>query len=144
MNDKEQLIEQLLDLIGELFALLAPTLSFDRLSSDITVAQLRVLLGLRTLGISHMSAIALAAGVVPSTATGIVDNLVKKELVLRYPDPDDRRRVICKLSPMGQELINGVWTWGRSQIGNLLEGMTVEQLSNGCEGARTLLGKGTN
>ena len=47
------------------------------------------------------------------------------------------------LSPEGQELTNGVWTWGRAQIGNLLEGMSIEQLRNGCEGARTLLGKAT-
>ena len=145
MNDeKNSLVQEMLDLVGELFALVAPTLSLDHLTSDITVAQLRVLLGLRTLGPSPMSAIASAVGVVPSTATGIVDNLVGKELVLRYPDPDDRRRVICKLSSKGEELTNGIWTWGRSQIGSLLEGMSVAQLRNGCEGARVLLNKASD
>jgi len=143
-DEKNSLVQEMLDLVGELFALVAPTLSLEHLASDVTVAQLKVLLGLRTIGPSPMSAIASAAGVVPSTATGIVDNLVGKDLVSRYPDPDDRRRVICQLSPKGEELTNGIWTWGRSQIGNLLEGMSVEQLRYGCEGARTLLGKATN
>ncbi len=138
-DEKEKLIQQLLDVIEELFTLLAPTLSVDRLSSDVTVAQLRVLLGLGTLGPSSMSSVAIAAGIVPSTATGIVDNLVGKGLVLREPDPDDRRRVICKLSPEGQEMINNVWTWGRSQIGNLLEKLTVDQLRSSCEGGKALL-----
>jgi DNA-binding MarR family transcriptional regulator len=145
MNDeRNSLVQELLDMVGELFELVAPTLSLDHLASDITVAQLRVLLGLRTLGPSPMSAIASVAGVVPSTATGIVDNLVGKDLVSRYPDPDDRRRVICKLSPKGEDLTNGIWTWGRSQIESLLDGMSIEQLRNGCEGARSLLNKAPN
>ncbi|MFO8101199.1 MAG: MarR family transcriptional regulator [Dehalococcoidia bacterium] len=138
-DEKEKLVQQLLDIIEEFFTLLAPNLSLDRLSSDITVAQLRVLLGLGTLGPSSMSSLAAAAGIVPSTATGIVDNLVGKGLVLRDPDPEDRRRVICKLSPEGEEVINNVWTWGRAQIGNLLEKLTVSQLRASCEGGKALL-----
>jgi len=140
-KDKNKLVQELLDLIGELFTQLAPTLSLERLESDITVAQLRVLLGLRTLGPSPMSAIAATAGVVPSTATGIVDNLVAKGLVLRDPDPKDRRRVICRLSPDGESLVNNVWTWGRAQIRKLLNDMTVDQLRIGCDGGRMLLEK---
>ncbi|MFO8009442.1 MAG: MarR family transcriptional regulator [Dehalococcoidia bacterium] len=138
MGEREELIEELLELTEDLFAVLHPTLSLDKLASDITVAQLRVLIGLRTLGQSHMSAIANAAGVVPSTATGIVDNLVGKGLVSRKPDPNDRRRVVCRLSPEGEELVQGLWSWGRSQIGSLLESMPIEQLRNASEGARTL------
>ena len=139
MDEKENLIQEFLDLIGELFSYIAPTLVFDRLASDITVAQLKVLLGLKTIGPSPMSAIASVAGVVPSTATGIVDNLVGKGLVLRDQDASDRRRVICRLSPSGEELTNGVWTWGREQIANLLVNMSIEQIRNGCEGTRILL-----
>ena len=139
MDEKAALIHEFLDLIGELFSYIAPTLVFDRLASDITVAQLKVLLGLKTIGPSPMSAIATIAGVVPSTATGIVDNLVGKGLVLRDQDSNDRRRVICQLSPSGEQLTNGVWTWGREQIANLLENMSIEQIRNGCEGTRILL-----
>jgi predicted RND superfamily exporter protein len=41
-----------------------------------------------------MGAIASATGVALSTATGIVDHLVKKGLVLRDADPQDRRLVM--------------------------------------------------
>lgn len=139
MDERATLIQDFLDVIGELFSYVAPTLVFDRLASDITVAQLKVLLGLRTMGPSPMSALAGIAGVVPSTATGIVDNLVGKGLVLRDQDPNDRRRVICRLSSEGEELTNGVWTWGREQIAGLLENISTEQIRNGYEGSRILL-----
>ncbi len=138
-NEKEELIQELLDSIGALFEYVAPSFTIDLKASDITVAQLRVLLGLRTLGSSPMSSIAESVGVVPSTATGIVDNLVGKGLVLRDPDPNDRRRVICRLSPEGKDLTNGIWSWGRDQIRNFLEGISIDQLRNGCEGSRMIL-----
>ena len=137
-QEKEALIQQLLTLTEELYEILAPSLSFDRLASDVTVAQLRVLLGLRSLGPSPMSSIAEAAGVVPSTATGIIDNLVAKDLVTRGTDPNDRRRVICALSPEGHALMESLWVTGRLQVTKLLAGMTVDQLQNACNGAEIL------
>jgi len=113
--------------------MLVPNLPLERLKLDVTIAQLRVLLVLRTGGPSRMSAIASAAGIAPSTATGIVDHLVAKGLVLREDDPQDRRAVICKLSSEGQDLVNGLWTWGRSQIERLLQTLTFEQLRHASE-----------
>lgn len=138
-EERQHLVQRFLYLTGELFDEIAPSLSLDRLASDVTVAQLRILFVLRNGGPSPMSTIASEAGVVPSTATGIVDNLVGKGLVLREDDPDDRRRVICRLSPEGQLLVNGLWTWGRDQIEGVLESLTVEQLESGCEVIEVLL-----
>jgi DNA-binding MarR family transcriptional regulator len=86
-----------------------------------------------------MSAIASVLDVALSTATGIVDNLVKKELVVREADPNDRRLVICRLSPAGQELIGGLWRSGEFQMERLLNGLTLEQLKKAAEVAKILL-----
>ncbi len=137
-DDRQILVDRILVLAEDLFNLLTPNLSLDGLASDITVAQLRVLLALRAGGTCSMSAIASKAGVVPSTATGIVDNLVAKGLILREDDPEDRRRVNCKLSPEGWNLVNGLWTWGRSQIESLLMDLTIEQLTNSYHAAEIL------
>ncbi len=80
-----------------------------------------------------MSSLAAAARVVPSSATGIVDNLVGRGLVSREDDPRDRRRVICQLSPEGQAMIDSLWTWGRSQVEKLLTGLDENQLEYACE-----------
>jgi DNA-binding MarR family transcriptional regulator len=107
--------------------------------SDMTVAQLRVLLLLYTEGQSRMSSIASTLGIAVSTATGIIDNLVKKELVTRSADAEDRRVVICGLSPKGQEIINRIWIYGQLQMEKLLNGLTPEQLEKAKEVADFLL-----
>ncbi|MCK4274808.1 MAG: winged helix-turn-helix transcriptional regulator, partial [Dehalococcoidales bacterium] len=88
---------------------------------------------------SRMSSIASVLDVALSTATGIVENLVRKELVVREADPHDRRLVICKLSPAGQELIGGLWRSGEFQMERLLDGLTLEQLKKAAEVAEMLL-----
>jgi DNA-binding MarR family transcriptional regulator len=104
-----------------------------------TVAQLRILLLLHTDGPSRMSSIAAKLGIAVSTATGIIDNLVKKDLVGRGADPEDRRVVICFLSPPGRQIINSIWLQGQSQMEYLLNGLSREQLQKAKEVADFLL-----
>ena len=138
-QNRETLVQHILETSGRIYGALNPTIRLELLSADITVAQLRVLLILLTDGPSRMSAIASILDVALSTATGIVDNLVKKELVVRKADPDDRRLVICKLAPAGQELMNGLWRSGEFQMERLLDGLTIEQLKKADEVAGILL-----
>ncbi len=51
----------------------------------------------------HMTAIAEAAFLPPPTLTKLVDQLVDQNLVHRRVDPLDRRRVLARLTPRGQE-----------------------------------------
>lgn len=127
-QNEEVLIQHILETSGKIYGALNPTIRLEMLSSDLTVAQLRTLLILHTDGPSRMSHIASVLDVALSTATGIVDNLVKKEMVAREDDPHDRRLVICKLSPAGQELIGGLWRSGEFQMERLLDGLSPGQL----------------
>ncbi len=86
-----------------------------------------------------MSFIASSLGITLSTATGIVDNLVKKELVVRGADSEDRRLVICALSSQGQEIINRMWELGQLQMEKLLDGLSLEELGKSHEIAEILL-----
>lgn len=138
-QNKEALVQYILETSGNIYGALNPTIRLELLSSDLTVAQLRVLLILHTGGPSRMSSIASVLHVALSTATGIVENLVRKELVVREADPHDRRLVICKLSPAGQELIGGLWRSGEFQMERLLDGLTLEQLKKAAEVAEMLL-----
>jgi len=49
----------------------------------------------------------------PSTATGVVDRLVKQELVRRERDGDDRRRVRVYLTERGRDVILEIQTRNR-------------------------------
>jgi DNA-binding MarR family transcriptional regulator len=133
------LVKKILELAEAIYNRLSPRIPTEWLSSDLTVAQLRVLLVLQAAGPSRMSDIATTLEVALPTATGIVDKLVKKELVVREDDPQDRRLVIARLSAGGQEIINGLWISGQIQMERLLDGLTPEQLTKAAEVAEMLL-----
>jgi DNA-binding MarR family transcriptional regulator len=139
-QDSEILVQHILKLAEDIYRAIKPGIPPEWLTSDLTVAQLRVLLILHTEGASRMSTIASSIGIALSTATGIVDNLVKKGLINRGDDPEDRRLVICTLSSEGQETINRLWTLGQFQIEKLLDGLSLEELSKADEVAEILLG----
>jgi DNA-binding MarR family transcriptional regulator len=137
--DRQRLIEHILKLSEDIFRLVTPIVPSEWLSSDVTVAQLRVLLLLYTEGPSRMSAVAAGLGIALSTATGIMDNLVNKSLVERGALPDDRRVVLCRLTARGQELVSHVWDLGRTQVDRLLRGLTPRQLQQAAAVAESLL-----
>ncbi len=138
-NDSRNLVKQILYASENIFQVMGITIPPEWLMTDMTVAQLRVLLLLHTEGPSRMSSIAATLGIAVSTATGIIDNLVKKELVSRRADTEDRRVVICVLSPKGQAVINSIWIYGQLQMKKLLNGLSPEQLEKAKEVAEMLL-----
>jgi DNA-binding MarR family transcriptional regulator len=135
----ETLIRHILRLSEDIYRTIKLSVPREWLTSDMTVAQLRVLVLLYSEGPSQMGYIASSLEVAVSTTTGILDNLVRKGLVTRGADPEDRRLVICTLSPQGQESIKRMWTLGQSQIRGLLQGLSVEQLKKASEVAEFLL-----
>ncbi len=137
-RNEAALVDEILKMSGDIFSAIPIAVPAEWLSLDLTVAQLRVMLVLHARGASRMSVIAAEMDVALSTATGIVDNLVKKGLVMRQTDPRDRRRVIAALAPAGQELINRLWLSGQFQIEQLLDGLTEAQLEKAAAVARML------
>jgi DNA-binding MarR family transcriptional regulator len=138
-QERRKLIKRILKLSEAIFQEVKPIIPSEWLTSDVTVAQLRVLLVLYAKGSSRMSAIASYIGIAISTATSIVDNLVKKRLVVRSNDPEDRRLVICELSREGQILISRLWMLGRVQLERLLQGLDLKQLKKAADVADFIL-----
>ncbi len=52
----------------------------------------------------------------PATASGVIDSLERKKLILRTRDPEDRRRVHLSLTPAGKKMAGVV-----EDIGNEIE-----------------------
>jgi DNA-binding MarR family transcriptional regulator len=127
-EDKEQLAQHILQMATRLFEMIGLAVPQEWLSSDLTVTQLRVMVTLQTAGSAKMSDLAAGIGVALPTATGIVDNLVNKGLVIRETSPRDRRVVICRLSPQGIEMIGKLWEFSGQQIKKMLEGLSYDQL----------------
>lgn len=138
-QEKQALMRRIPELAEDIYRALRPVVPAEWLTSDITVAQLRILLLLYTEGPLQMSSLASSAGIAVSTATGIVDNLFRKGLVQRQASPEDRRLVICSLSPAGQELVRRLWAVSRSQIEKLIRGLSLAQLRKVAEVVEILL-----
>jgi DNA-binding MarR family transcriptional regulator len=137
-TDKQQLNRHILRIVEEIYKMIGPAVPDEWLSSDLTVTQFRLLLVLHTFGPLRMSDIAARLKVTLPTTTIIVDNLVRKNLVQREANPQDRRLVICILSPEGQALINKLWGSGQMIIEKLLEGLTAAQMQKATEVADLL------
>lgn len=136
--DKQNLNQQILHIVEEIYKLIGPAVPDDWLTSDLTITQFRLLLVLHTFGPLRMSDIAAKLKVTYPTTTAIVDNLVRKKLVGRETNLQDRRLVICTLSAEGQAIINKLWGSGRMVIEKLLDGLTAEQMQKTAEMADIL------
>ena len=83
-------VEYVLDLANRVFRELLPIIPKEVLQFDLTMPQLKVVLLLFLNGQMRMSDIASALGVSLATATGVVDRLVDREIILRDTDASDR------------------------------------------------------
>ena len=122
MNESQnkELIEHILQLSDKAFRELVPMLPTEWLQLDLTMPQLKVVLLLFLSGPSRMSEIASALDVSLATASGVVDRLAERKIVLRENDPDDRRVVLCRLSENGENMIGGLWHLARERTRELL------------------------
>lgn len=107
--NKEKLIESTLALADRGFRELFAFMPKEWLSMDLTAGQLRALLLLYTNGPTRMSDISSALGVSMATATGVIDRIVERGIVVRESDPNDRRIVRCRVSREGEKLVSGLW-----------------------------------
>jgi len=119
-SQKKEMIERILWLSDKTFRDLLPMVPTEWLQLDLTMPQLKVVLLLYLNGPSRMSEIASALDVSLATATGVVDRLVERKIVLRESHPDDRRVVLCCLSEKGEEMIGGLWHLARERVRELL------------------------
>ena len=96
---------------------------------DVTHGQVRVL---RTLDHAdrplRLSELANQLGIVPRSATSVVDDLEAARLVARKPDPNDRRATLVDLTPAGADVLSTIRRSRRDAMVALIERLdTAEQ-----------------
>ena len=102
--EPDQLIEQIINDYGRAVGMFDPNRLEVWEELGLTMSQLRVLFMLSAIPGAPAGMVAETLKVRPSTATGVVDRLVKQDLVTRRRDADDRRRVRVYLTERGQEV----------------------------------------
>ncbi len=102
---------------------------------DMTLAQYRVLVFLDA-GVRPATQVAQLLDVTPPTVTSLVDALESRGLVARSADPDDRRRVVCSLTPAGRRALQRGDVLVGERLGRLLDRLApgeAEQAVSGLE-----------
>jgi DNA-binding MarR family transcriptional regulator len=75
---------------------------------DVTPSQARALGVLTRHGPMRLGALSEHLHIVPRSATEVVDALEEARLVVRRPDPDDRRATLVALTSRGEEVAAGI------------------------------------
>ena len=127
-DESEAIRREIVELSEQFYQHSSAPLPTELVKADLTMSQLRLLLILRTEGENSMSQVAHALGVALPTATGIVDRLVERDLVVRKADHLDRRVVLCALSEKGAALVERLWEIGKEQFYIILEPLEIEEL----------------
>jgi DNA-binding MarR family transcriptional regulator len=130
MNDKDHLVDSILGIADRLFRQLFNTVPEELLTLDATMPQMKIMLMLYLKGAMRMTDIASELDVTLPTATNLVDRLVEKDFINRETLPDDRRVVLCALSPNGQKAIARIWESAALRCRILLKSMDTEKLQS--------------
>lgn len=63
----------------------------------------------------------------PATIQGVIRRLQERGFIERLPDPNDRRRMVLSLSPLGQETVSALLTDAKRIGGEILAPLSPEE-----------------
>ena len=101
--------------------------SLADVAEEVTLTQYRTLVVLASRGPQNLAGLAEAVGVTPATATRMCDRLVRKDLIRRRTERDDRRQLRVALTAKGRSLVDAVTVRRRQEIARIMSEIPVEQ-----------------
>ncbi len=111
-------------LVHEVARLIRRRFEEEASAHGFTLPQWRALAEIyRSEGIAQVS-LAAALDVDQMTVSGIVSRLEKRGLIDRYPDPNDSRAKLARLTPAGRALIANAKNVGRALYEHALDGLS--------------------
>jgi DNA-binding MarR family transcriptional regulator len=111
----------------------------SRRAPSLSVPQFRVLTFLSHKPGAPLSSVAEHLGVARSTASAIVDRLVRRKLVSRTTHPEERRSVVLTLTPAGAQHFQQAREAASARMAKVLAGLSTADLLLVAQGL-TLLG----
>ena len=127
-HDKEQSIRDILNLVEKLPRVFSSPDLDEWRHLNVPMAQLKCLFLIMNRQEVNSRILARDLDVTPGNVTGIVDRLVEQELVIRKPDPQDRRVIWLEATPKGKELLGKLMENHSKQIALILDFMKPDEL----------------
>jgi DNA-binding MarR family transcriptional regulator len=94
---------------------------------DIHARDLGVLLAIDSTEPASQQEIAQRMGVDRTTMVAIIDALEAKGIIARHPDPEDRRRNVVELTPIGQDILRQAITASDAAEAELLAPLSLDE-----------------
>jgi DNA-binding MarR family transcriptional regulator len=101
--------------------------SLAEAGEEVTLTQYRTLVVLASRGPQHVADLAAALAVTPATATRMCDRLVRKGLIDRRTEEQDRRQVQIELTGRGRALVTSVTRRRRAEIARIVARIPPDQ-----------------
>jgi DNA-binding MarR family transcriptional regulator len=120
-EDADALVDALIAASRALVAVAARSVA--GLGTEVTLPQYRALVVLASRGPQRGVDLAAELGVNPSTATRLIDRLVRADLDDRRPLEGDRRAVLVTLRPAGRRLVATVNRRRRAEVARIVARM---------------------
>jgi DNA-binding MarR family transcriptional regulator len=136
------MLERTLQFAEKVTRELLPLTPKDALMLDVTTAQLKVMFFIFLNGAIRMGVLARALDVSLPTMTVTVDRMVRRGIVTRENDPEDRRVVSCRLSEYGQQIMDQLWNSARKRTREMLATLSISELKVVEEALQILLKAG--
>lgn len=96
---------------------------------NLSIGQLKSLFFISNRGTTSLGKLAAALEVTPTNTTGIADRLLKRGLITRTESPDDRRVLVLRTTPQGEELVAELRRKRKERMDELFNRLTDEEAS---------------
>jgi DNA-binding MarR family transcriptional regulator len=133
-----ELAEGLQQTLSKLFSVLRRGDKTPEANSDITLAQLSILVTLLELGPIRMTDLAAHERVRTPTTTVAIRRLEKLGLVKRTKDPSDLRAVLVEITPKGHSEHAEALAQRRAALATMLRKLSIEDIQALCTALRPL------
>jgi len=122
-------IKKTIDAVAEFLPALMSGVQLEFFAkNNITNSQFITLMAIHHSGRCTMSRLAQGLHVAMPTVTGLIDRLIKSDLVTRVAGQEDRRQVYVELSAKGQKLIKDFKGVVRHRWGGLLSALEPDEV----------------
>jgi DNA-binding MarR family transcriptional regulator len=138
-RQSKDMIEECICLWDKAFLDMSSMVPYELYELGVRIPEIRMLQYLSQNGSVSMGAIARWMNVRQPTATGVVNRLVERGLVVRERDHGDWRVVLCRLTDMGRRLIGAHGNPIITEFRSRLEMLTNRQLQNLVRALRAVL-----
>jgi len=109
------------------------------MSLNLGIGQLKTLFFISNRGATTTGKLATALKVTPTNITGIIDRLLEKNLITRTGDPDDRRVLVLRTTPKGDELVAELRQKRRERMSELFNRLNEEEAAIVARGLKIMV-----